>query len=524
MNDSGTYNRRRTSISDATTTPRTTPYKQSNLSYGQYRSPAGYNSSPLAPRSDHTLRAEPTQQSFDYGQGVEGTESTASTTGPSTVWDELDDLKSRINRLEVTGKTPSTSGAAMSRVSDERPYTANTALTNISGSPKRTATGRAVAAANAASAHPDAMSTVSGPKESHPNLHAALAKSKALLGAEVYKALESAATDALGLLNMMGTVGQPGPISSGASTIGGPGMTDRQLRRKADSVCRSITELCLALNEENARPKTSHGANANQNDCPSTPTTLNGFTALNPQRRASTMTDQRPNTSPRAMSRLEERRTNLLNGTALPSPRLAMPSFGATAEVGAQGRRSSLLLSRRRAGTEEPDEGRTSSLLLRTRRAGTEEPDEARKASLLTRPRRGTIGEDEEDSRLRAPSRAATELAPLPVSSRAISRDYSAPGGDASLMTSTALPRRRLGPSSLTSRLAVPASPSTTTTGRRFGGDGNTNNVADKLAEERAPRFSLGQTLLGRTTSLSRRARDSVMMNSPTTPQAGTYR
>ncbi|PKS06813.1 hypothetical protein jhhlp_006888 [Lomentospora prolificans] len=512
MNDAGSYTRRRTSISDANT-PRTAPYKQTNLSYGQYRSPAGYNSSPLAPRSEHPLRVEQ-HQALEYVQGVEGTESTASTTGPSTVWDELDDLKSRINRLELTGKLPPTSGAAMSRVSDERPYTANTTITNISGSPKRTAPG-AVASTVAAS-QVDASSTASGPKETHPVLHAALSKSKTLLSSEVYKALESATTDALGLLNMMGAVGQPGPISSGASTIGGPGVTDRQLRWKADNICRSLTELCLALNEENSRPKTSHGTNAVQSDSPATPTTLTGFTALNPQRRPTAMADQtlaRLNTSPRAMSRLEERRTNLLNGTALPSPRLVTPSLATPSEVGAQGRRSSLLLSRRRAGTEEPDEGRTSSLLVRTRRAGTEEPEEARKPSLLLRPRRGTIGEDDDDSRIRAPSRAATEAGP---SSRAISRDYSAPGADPNLMNSSALPRRRFGPSSLNSRLAVPASPSTVGNGRRLG-EGNANNVVDKLAEERAPRFSLGQTLLGRTTSLSRRNRDS-------TPLSGSYR
>ncbi|KAJ0292443.1 hypothetical protein CBS470a_002748 [Colletotrichum nupharicola] len=58
--------------------------------------------------------------------GVEGTEltTTASTTEPSTVWDELDDLKSRIHRLEMTGKLPKISGAVMSRTSDERPPTA----------------------------------------------------------------------------------------------------------------------------------------------------------------------------------------------------------------------------------------------------------------------------------------------------------------------------------------------------------------------------------------------------------------
>ena len=410
----------------------------------------------------------------------------------------------------------------MSRVSDDRPYTANTTVTNVSGSPKRITPG----AASVVGGQGDASSTVSATqKESHPTLHGALAKSKTLLSGEVYKALESATTDALALLAMMGTAGQPGPISSGASTIGGAGgVTDRQLRRKADSICRSLTELCLALNEENSRPRTSHGLNAAQTESPATPT-VNGFGALNTQRRPSGVGEQtmaRPNTSPRAMSRLEERRSNLLNGTALPSPRLLSSTLATPTEVG-QGRRSSLLFSRRRATTEEPDEGRQTSL-LRTRRAGTEEPEETRKPSLLLRPRRGTIGEgDDDDSRIRAPSRATAEVTPSP---RMVSRDYSAPGAEPNSMTSSALPRRRLGPSTLNSRLAVPSSPATGTV--RWVGDVNGSSLADKLVEERGPGprpFSLGQTaMLNRTTSISRRNRDSMIMNGPGTPQTGSYR
>jgi len=70
-------------------------------------------------------------------RAAEGTESTVSTTAPSTVWDELEDLKSRIHRLELTGKLPATSGAAMSHASNERPATATTTVTTMSSSPKR---------------------------------------------------------------------------------------------------------------------------------------------------------------------------------------------------------------------------------------------------------------------------------------------------------------------------------------------------------------------------------------------------
>lgn len=518
--DSVSYARRRTSISD---TQRTTPYKHSNLGYGQYRSPV-YHSSPLAPRAEPHHGAE-------YGHGPEGTESTASTTGPSTVWDELDDLKSRINRLELTGKLPSTSGAAMSRVSDERPYTANTTATNVSSSPKR----NAGSATNGQQG--EASTTISaGQKEAHPLLHAALANSKTLLGPESYRALEAVATDSLNLLSLMGGPGQPGPISSGASTIGGPGVTDRQLRRKADSVCRSITELCLALNGEYSRtaPHNSNNSNTQQAEGPTTPT-LNGFSNGAAQRRSSTVLDpaaMRVTTSPRALSKLEERRSNMLN-SSIPSPRLATPTLAtpslAPPTETLQGRRSSLLLSRRRAGTEEPPEdGRRSSLLLRTRRAGTEEPEEGnpstRKPSLLLRPRRGTVGEDDEDVHFRAPSRAATEVAPA---SRAISRDYSAPGADPASLTSSALPRRRLHNSpALNSRFPVPSSPAPSQA-RRFAD--NNGNGAERPADERngaARPYSISQTaMLNRTTSVSRRPnRDSTMMNTQGTSHVGSYR
>ena len=523
--DAGAYARRRTSLSDAIN-QRTTPYKQSTLGYGQYRSPL-YHSSPLAPR------AEP-QHGTEYGPGLEGTESTASTTGPSTVWDELDDLKSRINRLELTGKLPSTSGAAMSRLSDDRPYTANTTATNVSSSPKRNA--GSGSATNGQQC--DANSTISAGqreanKEAHPILHAALAKSKTLLGAESYRALEAVATDSLALLALMGAPGQPGPISSGASTIGASGVTDRQLRRKADGVCRSVTELCLALNGEYTRSATQN-SNTQQPEGPTTPT-RNVFSNGVAQRRASTLADPaalRVPTSPRTMSKLEERRSNLLN-TSIPSPRLAAPSLPTSSlappsEV-MPGRRSSLLISRRRAGTEEPpDDGRRSSLLLRTRRAGTEDPDEgahpARKPSLLLRPRRGTVGEDDDDAQFRAPSRAATEVATAP---RAVSRDYSSPGVEPASLTSSALPRRRLhnSPALNSSRFGMP-SPAPVSA-RRFG-DSNGNSV-ERSTEERsgvARPYSISQTaLLNRTTSVNRRPnRDPAMLNTQGASQVGSYR
>ncbi|CAM1505530.1 Fc.00g111670.m01.CDS01 [Cosmosporella sp. VM-42] len=523
------YARRRSSITDsnATVHARNSAYKAPGFGHAQTKS---YNSSPLVKSFDF-----PRTQAPEVTHGREGTESTTSNTAPSTVWDELDDLKSRIHRLELTGKMPSTSGAAMSRLSDERPPTATTTATTMSSSPKRLGGGPQSQPA-------DTASTTSAHREAHPILHAALSKSKPLLDAEVYRALEAAANDAMGLSSMMGTPGQPGPISSGASTIGsGTTITDRQLRRKADSVCRSLTELCLALGEDSGNSRSNQVVHqvtqayaTPPSETPTTPTVVKSFNASTAQRRPSVATEQtvaRSNTttSPRAMSKFEERRINLLTAGNLPNPRTTNPTPAPPLEPPAH-RRSSLMVARsRRATTEEPEEGRKSSL-LRSRRAGTEEPDEGRKTSLLVRSRRNTVGEEEDESRFRAPSRAQTDLS---IAGR-LAHDHQpsqtlAP--DSSSLATSALPRRRFVSSSLnTSRLATPMTSNVTPPRRyleRSTPDRDGNSVVDKLAEDRGHRhMSLGQTMLvNRNPSVNRRAhRDSIIPTLPASNTAGGYR
>ncbi|OHE92016.1 hypothetical protein CORC01_12707 [Colletotrichum orchidophilum] len=546
MGENSPYARRRPSLTDSNTgySARSSAYRQSNLSYGQTRT---YNSSPLVPKSIEAPRTEAHQ---DAATGVEGTESTAtaSTNAPSTVWDELDDLKSRIHRLELTGKLPATSGAAMSRASDERPPTATN--TTMSTSPKR--------ASDSQHHQTDAVSTTSSQREvQQPILLSAVSKSKPFLSEEVAKALEVAATDALALANMMGTAGQPGPISSGASTIGvGTNLTDRQLRRKADSICRSLTELVLALSEEAAGNKTVQVSVPITKDTttPVTPTINKTFIGGSGQRRPSITSEQqtlpKPNantvTSPRALSKYEERRSTMLNPASLPSPRFALPpgTIPSTPGDGSKtaNRKSSLFIGRsRRAVTEEPEDGRRSSMLLRTRRAGTEEAEDSREAgrengrqTSLLRSRRGTVGgEDEDESRFRAPSRAATELT---TPARAVSHTYhsNTNPNELSSPASSALPRRRFGASSLTSRLVAPSTPSLAT--RRYlerTPEREQPSSTEKVTEERPqqvvaqPRhFSLSHTsLLNRASSISRRPnRDSTITNSSTAAQSGSYR
>lgn len=360
-------NSRRRSLSERSTTgfhQRSHSYRQSHLSQAMSRN---YNSSPLVPR---TVEVD---DRSEMPRLEEGTNSTTSTTAPSTVWDELDNLKSRIHRLELTGKLPQTSGAAVSNATDNRPPTATTTNTTLSTSPKR---GR-----NFSTSPVDSNATGLPTNDTHPMLHAALAKTKAILPEEVYSALYSTATDALSLASMMGSVTGGGPISSAQSVVGstvGP-VSDRQLRRKADSMCRSLTEVCLALSEMSpvlskqstvARP-VSRDHELSSMD-PQSPQQLR-----NPNASGGALGAIKP--SPGALSRLQVRRSSLAaapsNLSSLPSPRYT-PSIAAEASTPTNGSSS----------------GRRTSLYLRSRRTGTAEQ------------------EDGDTVRLKAPSRALTEI------------------------------------------------------------------------------------------------------------------
>ncbi|KAI1180116.1 hypothetical protein F4777DRAFT_585793 [Nemania sp. FL0916] len=494
--------------------------KQTNVNYSH---PRAYNSSPLVTHPQDPQKLDPPP---NEPVTVEGTDSTTSTAAPSTVWDELEELKSRIHRLELTGKLPPTSSAAISRASDERPPTANTNATTLSASPKR-----------GASSVMQSIETPILPKDSHPLLHSALAKSKDFLVPEVYDALETATIDALALVGMMGTAGQPGPISSGASNIGSNSgtVTDRQLRKKADSVCRSLTELCLALSENAGATKSQPSSATPPEDATITSPTIMQFTGVVPQGRSSATANRVVDlpTSPRTISRYEEKRATVLT-TALPTPGYNA-NAPTTADAISAGRKSSLLFSRtRRAGTEEPDSGRRTSTLLRSRRAGTEEPEELLdRKPILTRGRRATLDPNEDESRFRTPSRAITEVNGLRPREYISQLPPPPPlPKDADALANSALPRRRLGSTTtLNTRLAQPATITPTTASaiatpnRRYFDRSTpsreTGPEADKMADDRPQR----QFSLARSGSLNRRATNrQSMIATPTTTTNNYYR
>lgn len=218
------------------------------------------------------------------------TESTISTTAPSTVWDELDDLKSRIKKLELTGKLPTSSAAAMSSM--ERPRTATTTVTTMSSSPKH----------NKNIAH--MQSAIEGvPSTVHPLLHEALSKVQGTVSKEIYQKLQATALDALQLTSMMGG----GDQASNAAAMGIPPAAERQIRRRADDMCRNLTELAIALSAAEPRSAVSPP--------PVVTRDVSGLpNHLSARRMSNEPEADRAALMSRAQSRLESRRTSLRLG------------------------------------------------------------------------------------------------------------------------------------------------------------------------------------------------------------------
>ncbi|EGX94148.1 cell wall anchor protein [Cordyceps militaris CM01] len=426
--DNYRHTRRRSSVTEST--PPISGRGQTYKTGAVHNYSKTYNSSPLVRSFDL-----PPPQTQEPQNVIEGTESTASTTAPSTMWDELDVLKSRINRLEVTGKLPSTSGAAVTKISDERPVTAGTTATTNSTSPKRQI-----------NLQTDETASVSTQREAYPILQNALANCKLNLSSQVYLALDCVAQDALGLSAAMGH----GPIPSGASTIGtGSTATDRQLRRKAESVCRSLTELCITLNDEAAyRANTSQQqVQAFTPGTPLTPTLPKSHSSGLPVVRRSSVIEGNmalPHSSPRVMSRFEERRHSLLLASGPPVSLHAASHVSVPSDV-ALNRHSSLLVSRtRQPRQDDPDDGR-ESVLSRTRRAMTEEPEDHRKSTFLARSRRGTAEDMDQQLPLsRSPTRRTVTMAYQPANEHALDMDGTPDRHDTSSVVSSATSRRRL--------------------------------------------------------------------------------
>lgn len=291
------------------TSPRAIRVRSPDAMYGRLRPFAPAPASAVSRRTSqlimrhHDSEGESPAESSEPKRSLPESTSADSQTAPSTVWDELDDLKSRIKKLELTGKLPLTSGAAMnSSPPMERPRTATTAPTTIDSSPKRER--KSDEGKDGAEDYAQGMVNV---QQSHPLLHAALAKAKSLLSPALYRSLEATAVDALHITALAGSTGAA--FSPSVSMVNA-GVSDRQLRRKADTMCRNLTDLCLALcdgkHENVALP---HGIEAPAATAPGARLS-----------RTVTRDDQEPRSSGRPLSRLEARRSSILGSSTAHSP------------------------------------------------------------------------------------------------------------------------------------------------------------------------------------------------------------
>ncbi|KAH6633496.1 hypothetical protein C7974DRAFT_392868 [Boeremia exigua] len=352
---------RRPSVSESLQTPpkraATHPYRPSTLSYTPVRK------EPRTPQSEsrHEISSH------------HDTESHGSTGPAASVWDELDELKTRIKKIELGGgKTPATSNAAVVQASAERPRTANTSATTVSSSPHQQ---------RKANASPS-ESTIDAPSNKvHPLLRDALAKAKQHTNQSVYRTLETTATEAIALAEMAGSTGM---LGSAASVYSGAGAADRQVRRKADNICRSLTELCIALCDT----KLSVAGSAMRSS------------AAAVARRPSVQVNGE---SPRAARDNEDTGSVIsfsgVSGVSGVSPSRALERIEA--------RRTSMLAASTSNRPSSQDTNSTSDAIAasRVQRAGTS----------LNRTRRQSDADmdDDEDDTLRAPSRAMTDFRQL---------------------------------------------------------------------------------------------------------------
>lgn len=228
----------------------------------------------------------------EHAQPTIDSESTVSTTAPSTVWDELDDIRSRIRKLELTGKLPPSSSAAMTGSAPDRPVTASTTMTNTSTSPKHHQEKLEISFARS--------TDLSDVRDVHPLLHTALSKAENQLSSAVASSLRATVLHALILSKSSDSLQDQRPL---------PGPLDRHLNKQIENLCRNLTELCLAVSEDAFLPEKKGQSTqpASQNmDLPNKEASPAARQLLR-----ATSEDPELRSSSRVMSRAEARRASL---------------------------------------------------------------------------------------------------------------------------------------------------------------------------------------------------------------------
>jgi hypothetical protein len=283
----------------------------------------------------------------DQTNDNDGSESHASTGPAVSVWDELDELKTRIRKIELGGKIPPTSGAIVSQASGDRPRTANTSATTVSSSPNQVRR-----------SDPSPASSIIGTPSStkiQAILRDALAKTKQYTTPSVYRTLEATATEALAMSELANNPPQ-GSLHASTSMLNGVGGgLDRQLRRKADNLCRSLTELCIAMcDSKSTLPSPASRLSASVSRRPSVQ--VNGESTPvreTTEKEGGSFTGVSPS---RALSRIEARRSSMLAASTSGSQRDSSQEPPGSAGSQSRFQRSSASFHRSRPSVDHDDD------------------------------------------------------------------------------------------------------------------------------------------------------------------------
>lgn len=215
-----------------------------NLSsgHGQYyrASPKSFSSPLVSSYIQNMSSRSHGRHSSSMAYSDDGRESVVSGAA-STVWDDVDDVKSRLKRLETLSRNEddvaSVHEARSNTITTDTSASQPLGVTNPQTSTARTLT------ANALTSSPQRK------------LQASVARIHTNLSEDVFRALDSSADDAIALSGIADNLDTFTGISPEFE------MNFRRLRRKADDLCRNMTELCSALGGEGLRISATNKSN-----------------------------------------------------------------------------------------------------------------------------------------------------------------------------------------------------------------------------------------------------------------------
>ena len=238
-NFSSTRTERRPLESYKTPSPERTAMRASELAY---TTPEAFDA--IRDQSSAGLPHDNTAAKRGWAH-TDGLESEASTTAASTVWEELTELKARMRKLESSGSR----SRHYSTTTDpsDRPKTATTTTFTTNSASRRSSNNDHLSSTWPSRPRPPSQDI----SDTHPLLHSALRKARLVIDRDVYTALEASSIDALQIATIARNDVQ-GEMSSAVTSVTADDSTQlqKQMVRKTDNLCRSLTELAIILCEQ----------------------------------------------------------------------------------------------------------------------------------------------------------------------------------------------------------------------------------------------------------------------------------